>query len=310
MNKPYFSVVIPLYNKKRYIERTIHSVLNQTYNNFEILVIDDGSKDDSPEIVRNINDSRVRLITQSNGGPSKARNTGIKNAHGKFIAFLDADDEWLPTKLEKHYKLHTMNKELLWSCSAFEAIGGKRYETIVYKKEGVLENSLENIMNGLVVQTSSVIIKKEVFKNERLLFNEAYKRSEDREVWYKLACLYPNLGYFKEVLMRYYVETDGSLNATGLNENDFPFLSLESRIEKELSSVSKEQKDKFTKYLNQLKLERLLTIWGWSDAYKNVIDNFTLHINHNVLSLLKLLNFLPKIIKKILVKIYLIVRSN
>ena len=245
----FFSVVIPLYNKEKYIQRTLISVLNQTFTNFEILIVDDGSTDKSCDIINSINDDRVRLVHQDNGGPSKARNRGIKEAKGKFIAFLDADDEWLLEKLEKQYAFHSKNPDVFWSCTAFKASGGKREEHIAYSKDGVIEDALDAIMDGMTIQTSTVVIKTSVFENDRLLFNESFKRSEDREVWYKLACLYPSVGYLKTELLIYYVETEGSLNATGLGETDFSFLSLSQRIEKELSEIGEVNRNRFDKVI-------------------------------------------------------------
>lgn len=94
------SVIIPLYNKESSIAQTLQSVFSQEYSDFEIVVVDDGSTDNSVEIVEAICDPRIRLIKQENGGPSKARNTGVKNAKGEWIVFLDADDEMLPNALE------------------------------------------------------------------------------------------------------------------------------------------------------------------------------------------------------------------
>lgn len=94
------SVIIPLYNKESSIAQTLQSVFSQDYSDFEIVVVDDGSTDNSVEIVEAMNDPRIRLIKQENGGPSKARNTGVKNAKGEWIVFLDADDEMLPNALE------------------------------------------------------------------------------------------------------------------------------------------------------------------------------------------------------------------
>src|SRR5690606_38944730 len=95
------SVVIPLYNKEVYIKQTIENVLKQSYQEFEILVVDDGSKDNGPAIVKSFTDSRIKLIQKINGGVSSARNVGIQNAKYEYIAFLDADDIWLPNHLEE-----------------------------------------------------------------------------------------------------------------------------------------------------------------------------------------------------------------
>lgn len=95
------SVVIPLYNKGKYIDRALSSVLAQTRQPLEIIVVDDGSTDDGPERVLNFTDPKITLIRQENKGPGASRNAGLAKARGKYIAFLDADDEWLPTFLER-----------------------------------------------------------------------------------------------------------------------------------------------------------------------------------------------------------------
>jgi len=95
------SVVIPLYNKEKNIFATINSVLEQTYSGFEIVVINDGSTDNSCEVVNRINDPRIRLITQNNLGVSKTRNRGVSEAKYEYVALLDGDDQWAPTFLEE-----------------------------------------------------------------------------------------------------------------------------------------------------------------------------------------------------------------
>lgn len=99
--KPKISVIIPLYNKGKYIARALDSVFNQTYQNYEIIVVDDGSTDEGPNILRTYDDSRLNVIHQINAGPGAARNCGIRESSAPFLAFLDADDEYLPNFLEK-----------------------------------------------------------------------------------------------------------------------------------------------------------------------------------------------------------------
>lgn len=100
-NDPVVAIIIPLYNKARYITRALNSVLAQTYPHFEVLVIDDGSTDSGPELVSRYDDPRLRLILQDNAGPGAARNRGIWESQAPLLAFLDADDEWMPTFLER-----------------------------------------------------------------------------------------------------------------------------------------------------------------------------------------------------------------
>jgi glycosyltransferase involved in cell wall biosynthesis len=94
------SVVIPLYNKGSLVQRALESVLDQTYQNFEILVVDDGSTDHGPEVVRRFSDSRIRMFPQPNAGPGGARNRGVQESRAPYLAFLDADDEWMPRFME------------------------------------------------------------------------------------------------------------------------------------------------------------------------------------------------------------------
>ncbi|MBD3885468.1 glycosyltransferase family 2 protein [Phormidium tenue FACHB-886] len=96
------TVIIPVYGVERYIAATVQSVLAQTYENFELLIVDDGSPDRSIEICRQFTDPRIRILQQPNGGPAAARNLGIREATGEYIALLDGDDLWLPKKLETH----------------------------------------------------------------------------------------------------------------------------------------------------------------------------------------------------------------
>ena len=106
------SVIIPLYNKEAAIAQSLKSVLSQEYNDFEVVIVDDGSTDGSVAIVEAKNDPRIRLIKQENGGPSKARNTGVRNAKGDWVVLLDADDELLPNALEDFYDITVKNPNI------------------------------------------------------------------------------------------------------------------------------------------------------------------------------------------------------
>ena len=143
------SVVIPLYNKEKSISNTLKCVFEQTYQDFEIVVVDDGSTDDSAAIVETFKDPRIRLIHQSNAGVSAARNTGIREAKGEYVAFLDADDDWNNDYLKVIYGL--INKYP--NCKArgtnyFLCCEGKKEHTILKKipfseETGILFNYFE-----------------------------------------------------------------------------------------------------------------------------------------------------------------------
>lgn len=105
MTMPKISIIIPLYNKEKIVQRSVNSVLCQSFSDFELIIVDDGSTDNSLSVVKSIKDNRIHIIGQENGGPSKARNTGVKHAKGEWILFLDADDELLDGALDHLHSL-------------------------------------------------------------------------------------------------------------------------------------------------------------------------------------------------------------
>ena len=146
-----FSVVIPLYNKEHYIEATIRSVLNQTCRDFEVLVVDDGSRDNSLALARKFESDRVRIIPQENQGVSVARNTGIRNARGEFICFLDADDEWRPDYLATIDDLTVKYPESAIFVTAYAVNMGNgkiNYSTCLEPETGCLPSYWLTLANG------------------------------------------------------------------------------------------------------------------------------------------------------------------
>ncbi|WP_276974283.1 glycosyltransferase family A protein, partial [Flavobacterium filum] len=104
--QPFYSIIIPLYNKEKAIEKTLKSVFQQSFTDYEVLVINDGSTDKSEEKVKRFSDERLRLISTENRGVSQARNLGISESKGKLVAFLDADDYWFPNHLQSVFQLY------------------------------------------------------------------------------------------------------------------------------------------------------------------------------------------------------------
>lgn len=213
------SIVIPLYNKAKWIERAIDSVLNQTFQDFEIIVVDDGSTDGSDKIVENINDVRIRLIRQQNAGASAARNTGIKESQGELIAFLDADDWWVSNKIEKQYELLYELPFLVWVASGFDAIH-LNTKKIKYPLTNGYKQLLSNrrcfedfyvaALSGVIFFTTTMIIKKNIF-DEVGLFDTSMKIGEDRDLWYRIAEKYPQIGYVDASLAIYDERNEGTL---------------------------------------------------------------------------------------------------
>lgn len=188
-NNPLVSVVIPTYNKAQYLKKAIESVLNQTYKAIEMIIIDDGSTDNTQQVVKSFNDPKIIYIWQKNKGPAAAKNTGIKKAQGKYIAFLDSDDLWLEEKLEKQLEFMEKNPEMSLlgtGCYEIDSQGKILGKKIFPKKNENLQKIL--IRYNPFIQ-SSVLVKKEVFDKIKG-YDENFSESEDYEFWLRVARYY------------------------------------------------------------------------------------------------------------------------
>jgi glycosyltransferase involved in cell wall biosynthesis len=190
--KPTVSVVIPTYNRAHLIGRVIDGVLDQTYEDFEIIVVDDGSSDNTEEVVRSLKDKRIRYIRhEKNKGAPAARNTGIRTANGEYIAFQDSDDEWVPEKLEKQMKFfENAPQEVGVVYTGFLRIvngwGGYIPYPWVTKKEGDIHKEL---LKGSFITTPSIVVRKECFAKAGM-FDERLPRLQDYELVLRLSKYY------------------------------------------------------------------------------------------------------------------------
>ena len=188
------SVVIPLYNKEKQIACTLQSVFEQTFQNFEIVIVDDGSTDNSVEEVEKFDDSRIRLIHQTNAGVSVARNRGIEEASGELIAFLDADDVWMPEYLATQYGLYQKYPECsVYACNyEFRDSEGKVTPTIIRKlpfegEDGILSNYFEVASCSHPPICSISIMVKKMAIQAIGGFPLGIKSGEDLLTWARLA---------------------------------------------------------------------------------------------------------------------------
>ncbi|MXN92403.1 glycosyltransferase [Flavobacterium sp. Sd200] len=193
---PFFSVVTPLYNKQEYISNTIKSALAQTFTDFEIIIVNDGSTDSSEEVVKQFTDNRIKYIKTINQGVSAARNTGIENASGKIIAFLDADDIWLPEHLEVIHKLHTDYPDagMLASRYTIKIAKGNiitpQFIGVEENYRGIVPDHFGASLNYRLAVTSAVAVPKNVFSNVGG-FNINVTHPEDTEMWIRIGIKYP-----------------------------------------------------------------------------------------------------------------------
>lgn len=204
MNCPLVSVIIPTYNGSRFIRETIQSVLDQTYNNLEIMVVDDGSTDDTSLIVKSITDQRITYIQQKNAGVSPARNHGIAVSKGDYIAFLDHDDVWLPCKLEKQLSLFEQNPKVALIYSDVFIINENNFIIGKYshKIKFFRGRIFKELFSSCFITILTVVIKKSVFLEVGPFL--PYKICEDYDLLLKCAAEYP-IDYIDEPLAKYRV---------------------------------------------------------------------------------------------------------
>ena len=216
------SVVIPAYNAEKWVGRAIESVLKQTRQADEILVVDDGSVDGTAEVARSFGD-KVRLIQQENAGVSVARNAGINAAVGDWIAFLDSDDEWFYTYLQKQVELLGRNLDLVWSGANFLLCycnEDKRKEKLLCEKgiehlngKDYFDDYFQAFIVGSTGWSGTTIVRKQILI-EAGLFLPGQPMAEDVDLWWRIAYLYPKIGYIPEPLAVYHANVIGSAMKT------------------------------------------------------------------------------------------------
>lgn len=216
------SIIIPTFNRARTIERSILSILDQTYQDFEIIIVDDNSQDETEAIVRGINDKRIKYIKhERNLGANAARNTGIRAAKGEFIAFQDSDDKWHDNKLEIQLKALKDHNSDIVTCSY------NRYKNElvdIMPKEIIKDNEIKKrLLYGSFISTQTVLGKRECFTNEE--FDESLPRFQDWELMIRLSQKY-NIHFINNPLVDVFLQDDSltkshqkGLNALRLIKN-------------------------------------------------------------------------------------------
>ena len=221
----YFSVVIPLYNKVKYIKRSIQSVLNQSYTYFEIIVVNDGSTDGSEFLVNEFSNEKIKLINQSNLGVSSARNNGVKNASFEYVVFLDADDEWTPTFLESINNLINKfpNSGIYATNNYFIFPNGKKkcedYKTLFTNSEvGIIDDYFKIFANRgkSPFSNSNFCMPKKVFL-EYGGYKLGVNLTEDSDLWCRIA-FREKIAFDIRPQAIYYLETENNSNVLFVKE--------------------------------------------------------------------------------------------
>lgn len=293
----FFSIIIPLYNKERYIENAIQSILKQTVADYEIIIINDGSTDKSKEIISKYDSEKIRIIDHpKNKGLSAARNTGIKNAISNYITFLDADDLWKPNYLQTIKNLISSYSEAHIFATNYDEV----YPKTTHKPHNGSEDLPENF-NGLIdffkinlkqgiYTPSSVCWHKSVFEtigyyDEEITFSEDLDFNIRANLKFKLA-------YSTSIQMSYFMETDNQITRSSILNKTLPDYD---QYEKYCTSVPylKRYLD-FERYV----LAKHLKMDGDTTKYKKIVHSIDFkNLNYKQAILLKSPYFLLHFIK-------------
>ena len=270
---PKISIITPTYNRSKFIRRTIKSVIDQTYTDWEFLIIDDSSTDNTVELVNEFvkQDPRIKLFKtpQNSGGPALPKNIGIENATGEYVAFLDDDDEWLPEKLSKQLELfESSNNSKLGLVSCFINIRDNNGKLISKHKKNYRGDVIKNLARDCFVMTSSCVMTKLDILKKVGLFDTRFKISDDWDMWLKISKEGYQFDFTPEYLVNYILHGKniylGNNNGSIKNERDSIILC-------------EKNEDVFKK--NNFK------ILGYYYFYKK---NYILSIKYNILNILSM----------------------
>ena len=286
--KALFSVIIPLYNKADYILKTLSSIIYQSFEDYEVVIVDDGSTDDSVEkICLHFQDERIRIISQDNSGPAKARNTGVQNALSEWVVFMDADDYFLPNAFKTFHSLITTNPDIDYFITNYYFKSKDQCVLATQKRHhGVVRHPFYwEYLGFLSGRPGTELIRMSLMK--QCLFNEQYRRYEDAECQYRI------------------------INKTETFQTDIPVM-ITDRDASEAASFRKNIEEDFLGHLEfqgksfweQMQLYKLAleAREGYGDEvgvrYKHVLGSFRYKITNKVMRFIykKFLRHRPSVI--------------
>lgn len=259
---PLFSVIIPTYNRSGKAKRAVESVLSQTFTDFEILVMDDGSTDDTADVIKSIADPRITYQWDTNyGGPAKPRNRGIAIAKGKWICFLDADDWWVPGKLETCYQVISETTDLVYH-DLFLVDGESESKKNLKSRKLQKPVLIDLLVGGNTIANSSVVVRKSLLDriggiNE----DKAIIAAEDFDAWLKIAAITDQFEYIPQNL-GYYLSHEN-----GISQKDMSNV-YESVVEKYFHLLSEKQRNKITALIQYIRSRHLFVNENYTAAQK------------------------------------------
>ncbi len=311
---PEVSVVIPFYNRHEYIARSVQSVLNQTFQNFELILVDDGSADASftfvSKYIADLHDTRIRLLHQSHTGVSAARNKGIEASQSELIAFLDSDDEWKPDFLKTILRLRKQFPQAGLYATSYEIVkqnGRKKYPNFPHLPptpwEGIISDYYRIIGKSDPVRMFAMAVQKQIFDTVGM-FSVDLKNHEDAELILRIAIRYPIVfSHYRGSI--HYRNTRNRICSDPVrhDNNSLKFRKMKNTLNTSEISISEAQYVK--KYLTQLQVfdgKSLISLGKKKKARSVLIHGETRCFKLQRLLWL-LISFLPYCIIKLMFKI-------
>lgn len=248
-----FSVIIPLYNKQDTVVESIQSVLAQTIRDFEIVVVDDGSSDNSAARAESVSDSRISVLRKENGGVSAARNYGAERAKGDYICFLDADDLWLPNHLEALRELIATVPEAGLYATSFrqEGTDGSEYSPNLGNRRIIEFDNVFNIEleQRSVLNTNSICMPQSIFAMSGG-FVESERIGEDTSLWYRVAAFH-KVAMINVITTVYRMEYSGAISVSGSLNREWSFLRFYEEEVKNSAEIPPEKKYAIARFINR-----------------------------------------------------------
>ena len=298
MSTPYFSVIIPLYNKEAYVAKCINSILQQTFTNYEIIIVNDCSTDKSLAIASTLLGNKARYIEhEKNQGLSATRNTGIQNAHTNYVTYLDADDTWEPQFLETIYRL-TQNfpEARIFGTSYFEVYNDVKRNPITGTEhlpqdfEGYLNYFKDNIKQGFYTH-GSICFHKDVFEKVGYYTSKIIWEDLDFNI---RANYYFILAFSNTKLMNYVMDVQNQINRSPIKIDTIPDYNQYKSWEAENIDIKKHID--FLRYMLVTRLKKNGDTNYWKIIYNDIDKN---NLNWKQKFLLKSPNFVINFIKKL-----------
>ncbi|SFT39889.1 Glycosyl transferase family 2 [Algoriphagus locisalis] len=310
-----FSVIIPVYNKKRHLSRSIDSVLNQSFPNFELILVDDASTDGSFEFISNISDQKVSVFRRSSPGAGgyAARNLGIEKAKYSWVCFLDADDEWEHDYLESMRTLIAENGDVKILSAAWR-IKNKSGSLVCNIARRLPQNELailsledfltHSIANAAPICSSVAAVQKEVFEKSGTFPANQCNSGGDVDTWLRILLKAGNLGFFNKVLATYFVDSD---NMVTKNLKKFEIGCIMKTIKQSLETHQTQLPEHLLKKYSNKYLLALIAKTIRADQFDgSYLSWYYKEVDYHKYLIFKVFNFRPL---RMIYKFYLIKRN-